>query len=278
MPPEADIFDMNIFEESDYKNIIKLIVDQRPEQKRGFFSRLAEHLNINPSLISQILSGPKDFTEEQIVQVCEYMGLSHLESRYILTLLQIERAGSHKLKVIHEATRDEIKNKALDLSNRIEIKQKLSASERSKFYSSWAYSAIHLMTTLQQAPQFKDICERFSFSSERTQEIINFLLETGMVIEKNSKYYPGSVHTHLEKTSPEVTYLHKNWRLRSIETAERLTAEEFMYSCNFTISKKDFLALREELVQVTKKFLRLVDQSHPEDLAQLNIDLFWLRS
>jgi hypothetical protein len=62
-----------------------------------------------------------------------------------------------------------------------------------------------------------------------------------------------------------------------MEAAERLTPDEYMYTGNFTISKKDFLSFREELVQVTKRFLDTVKETEPEDLAQFNIDLFWLR-
>jgi uncharacterized protein (TIGR02147 family) len=268
---------MSLFDENDYKEVIKNLVIKLGPQKRGFSTRLAAHLNINPSLVSQILAGNKDFTEEQMVLTCEYLGLSDLESRYLLTLVQISRAGSVKLKNYYQTALAEIRARALNLSNRIQVDRKLTGDEKTKFYSSWIYSAVHLTTTLKPAPKFQDICQRFAITRERAQEVINFLLEIGMILEKDSRYYPGPVITHLDKVAPEIPSLHKNWRQKSMEAAERLTPEEFMYSCNFTIGKKDFLVLREELVQLTKRFLDTVAKSEPEEMAQFNIDLFWLR-
>ena len=269
---------MNLFNEGDYKAILLYWAATQGPGKRGFYRKLSDYLNVNPSLVSQILSGPKDFTEEQIISVCDFLGLPQLESRYVLTLLQIERAGSEKLKAYHQTALNEIREKALDLSKRIHTTRHLTESEKAKFYSSWIYSAVHLMTTLRPAPKFQDICKRLNLNQDRAQEILSFLLEKGLIIEQNSRYTPGPTITHLEKSSPEISHFHKNWRQKAMDAAESLQPEEFMYSCNFTVSKKDFLKLREEFAQVTQKFLAIAQESDPEDLAQLNIDLFWLRS
>jgi hypothetical protein len=92
-----------------------------------------------------------------------------------------------------------------------------------------------MSTTLNPPPNLADICQRFAITPERAKEIVSFLLEIGLVIEKASRYYPGPVITHLDKTSPEIANLHKNWRQKSMEMAERLSPDEFMYTCSCTL-------------------------------------------
>lgn len=265
------------FEEENYKAIIRGLMKSGQSEIRGLNKKLAEYLSINPSLVSQILSGTKDFTEEQIVLVSEFFGFGNLETKYLLALVQFERAGSVKLKKLFADQIIQIRQQSLDLSNRAEVGIKLSDSDQAQFYSSWLYSAIHLMTTLEIAPHFRFICERFHLPQERAQQIIQFLLDRKLITEKGARFYPGPTSTHLSKESVYTCNYHRLWRQKSMQIAERLLPEEFMYSCNFSVNRSDFQKIREELVAVTQKFLKIAQDSPAEDLAQLNIDLFWLR-
>ncbi len=251
-------------------------MNQDPGKKRGMSKNLAEYLGINPSLVSQILTSDKHFTEEQIVLLNEYFGLPTLESKYLLTLVQSERAGSVKLKKYFIEDLNLIRQQALDLTKRANVGLKLSDKEQAQFYSSWLYSAIHLYTTIDKPVHFNSICERFRISAERAHEIVQFLLKHRLILEQQGQFVPGPTETHLPKNSSYVTTYHRLWRQKSIQIAERLQSEEYMYSCNFSVSKKDFLKIREDVVALTKKFLQTAQSSPAEELAQFNIDLFWL--
>lgn len=269
---------MNIFEENNYKVILKhYILDESSQPKWGIYKKISDYLNVNPSLVSQVISGSKDFTEEQIITVCEFLGLGKLESKYLLSLVLISRAGSVSLKKYFEEQLLEIRKQALNLSRRLKDTKTLSDSEQFKFYSTWLYSAIHLMTTLDQKPNFKTICDRFHLSPQEAQEVISFLVEIGLVLEKEGEYFPGVKNTHLAKSSIFIVNHHRNWRLKAIQAVDHLTEQELMYTCNFSVSRKDFSVIREEFMKVIQKFLKIAQESPAEDLAQLNIDLFWLR-
>ncbi|MGZ6442019.1 MAG: DUF4423 domain-containing protein, partial [Pseudobdellovibrionaceae bacterium] len=82
---------------------------------------------------------------------------------------------------------------------------------------------------------------------------------------------------HLENKSPFIAKHHTNWRLKAIEATENLLDEELIYSANFTISRVDFVRLREEMVQLVQRFLTVVKDSPAEDIAQFNLDFFWLK-
>ena len=52
---------MTIFEFLDYKAFLKKFLRTRKTLGRGSMARLAEHINVHPTFISQVISGSKDF-------------------------------------------------------------------------------------------------------------------------------------------------------------------------------------------------------------------------
>lgn len=269
---------MNLFEQDDYKKALRWIMDQRRKNQRGLSRKLAEHLGVHATMVSQVMTGDKDFTEEQMILVCEFLGLTKLDSQYLLVLLQYERAGSHKLKDYFLELRQQLRHQALQVSNRVAKDRQLTEVEKAIFYSSWQYAAIHLLTTLNRKLTFDEICKRLNLPPAKTREVLDFLTHIHMVIEKDGIYSSGPVATHLEKASPFLIKHHCNWRLKAIQASETLSDQELMYSANVSLSKKDFELLREELMQVIQRFIEIVKPSPAEDIAQFNLDFFWIQN
>lgn len=271
LAPNADIFDMSFYQQDNYKALI------RDGLGHGQAKKLADYLGVNPSLVSQVLSGPKDFTEEQTVLVCEFLGFSKLESRYVLALVQVARAGSVKLREVYEETLRALRQEATDLSKRVSVTRELTDAEKTRFYSSWIYAAVQLCATLDQPQHFKDVCARFNLRADEAQKIVSFLIEIGMLIDTGRAYRPGPIITHLEKSSPYVANLHRNWRLKAVQHIDTLAQDELMYTCNFSVSRDDFAKIREEFLVMIQKFLKTAQASPAEEIAQFNLDLFWVR-
>ncbi len=268
---------MNVFEQDDYKETLKLIVRNRGQAQRGLYRKIAEHLGVHATLVSQILSGTKDFSEEQMLSVCQFLGISKLESQYLLTLLKIERAGSFQLKALYTEMKLDLRKKSLRVSERVQKDRELTESEKAIFYSSWIYSAVQVFTTLEKEIRFEDVCTRFQLEPAKAREVLDFLEEKQLIKNKTGRFLPGSVSTHLESTSPFIVKHHTNWRLKAIQAAENLSEQELLYSGNMSISRKDFALLREEMTQVIQRFLKVVKDSPAEEIAQFNLDLFWIK-
>ncbi|MGZ6442070.1 MAG: DUF4423 domain-containing protein [Pseudobdellovibrionaceae bacterium] len=111
----------------------------------------------------------------------------------------------------------------------------------------------------------------------KTAEIMDFLKASQLVNENNGKFTMGTQSTHLESSSPHIHKHHSNWRIRAIQASENLSDEELMYTVNVSLSKADFIVLREELVTLIKSFLKKVHDSPAEEIACLNLDWFWIR-
>lgn len=267
---------MSIFEHDNYRIFLKNRLKNLPKSGRGLKAKLAEYLNINSTLISQIFSGNKDFTIEQAKKVTEFFGFQKLESDYFIHLVQIERAGTEDLKKYFIEKRDLLKKESLKLSKRLNIDKGLTDLERSIFYSSKFFSSVHLYTSLGKGRSLDEIMKRFNLSKIRAMEIVSFLLSAGLILEKNGLYTMEEKSTHVEKGSPFLLNHHTNWRVTAIEKAEKITDDEMMYTGNFSLSKKDFLKIREELVASLQKVIKTVQDSPAEELANLNIDFFWM--
>ena len=268
---------MEIFKHSDYKQALKICIRSKGANARGTFKNIAEYLGVNPSVVSQILSGTRHFSEEQIFTVCEYLGISNLESQYLLALLQIERAGSVKLKNHYTQLREQLRKQSEQVSSIVPKTRELSDAEKAIFYSHYLYSAIQIATSLDTEVNFDFITRRFQLSPARAHEILDFLTSANLVKDKNGKLTPGTSYTHLEKNSPFVSKHLTNWRLKAVDAASDKTDDDVFYSVNFSVSKKDFKLLREIMMKVIEDFMAVVKPSPCEDIAQFNLDLFWLK-
>jgi uncharacterized protein (TIGR02147 family) len=267
---------MAIFEYDDYKPYFRDLIQSKGTAGRGEYRRIAETLNVHPTMVSQILSGEKEFTPEQIIRLAKHYGLGKTEGKYLILLVEIARAGSVELKNELIEMKEEIQKKSQQLAHRLQASKELSDQQKAIFYSSWVYSAVQIATSLERKVDFEYLCNRFNLSTDRVRDVLDFLKETGLIVEQDGILKPGVKSTHLPKGSPLSIKHHANWRVKAIEKAENLRDEELMYSVNISLSQEDFKKLRESMVEFIQKFLKTVHASPAEEVAQFNLDFFWL--
>jgi uncharacterized protein (TIGR02147 family) len=265
---------MSIFECNDYRVFIDKRLTTLQKVEKGIKTKIAEQLNVNASMISQVLSGSKELTQEQAIKLAQFFGLQKLETDYFLILVQMERAASKELKKYYAEKMEQLKKESLKISKRIQSEKDLTDLERSVFYSSKVYSSVHLFTSLGEGKTLMEIMDKFNFKKNRALEIISFLINAGLIVENDGIYKMEGKSTHVEKGSPFLLNHHINWRVAAVDKSERISNEEMMYTVNFSVSKKDFLKVREELVQSIQRVIETVKDSPAEEMANLNIDLF----
>src|SRR5262249_1785320 len=159
-------------------------------------------------------------------------------------------AGSQEYKTYWKTKLEGVKERSLKIANRVKTDRILSEQERTYFYSSPIYSAVHLYTSVGgKGKNLGEICERLDLSRARAAEILRFLVETGLCIEQNGQYSMGNQKTHLEQGSPHLARHLTNWRIRAIQQSEELTPQEILYSAQVSLARKDFDLLREKMVE-----------------------------
>lgn len=267
----------SVFNFEDYVVFLRAYITSQPKNGRGLIQKLALSLGVNPTFISQVLSGLKNFSTEQGFEVCEFLGLTGIEKDYFVLLIQKKKAGSQKAENYFQGKAQELSDKALKLSHRISSDKTLTETQRAIFYSSWLYSSIRLFISLNPIGKtLEEIVEEFNLSRSRSTEILSFLVESGLCKQDGVYYKIGAQSTHLDNKSPFIIRHHMNWRNRALQRHENIRENELVYSAPMSLSEKDFTLLREQLVQWIKSMANVVKESPSEKMAFLNIDFLYI--
>ena len=265
-----------LFTYSNYKKFLKDHLERLPAKGRGEINRLGLALGVHPTLVSQVLNGPKDFTIDQAHSLASYLGLAALEIDYFVLLIQRERAGTPAYRAYCTTKLDELKQRSLNVSKRLKSHRDLSENEKALFYSSWIYAAVRLFTSVDDGQTLEAVASRFDLSRARAKSILTFLVEVQLCSEAGGVFTMQTQHTHLAAGSAHLLRHHTNWRLRAIDRGEKLTENELLFTSPFSISVADFAKLREQIIDLIQTSSRTIQASPAEEVACLNIDLFWL--
>lgn len=266
---------MDIFEFSSYKKYVLERVEAMPRRGHGQFTKIATHIGASPVIVTQVLKGPREFSDEQALRIANYLGLKPLESEYFMRLVLLEKAGTHDLKVFHRQALDQLRRAGQAVKNRVAPHKELDDSTKSIFYSDWVYSAARSLTSLEEFRTPEAIAERLGISLSRVNEIVEFLIQVGLLaLDAKGRLKPGVAQTHLDAQSRFINNHRRNWRLKALEGLNKTTPDELFYSGPCTISQKDFADLRLEFTKAISALSQKVSATDPELLACLNIDWF----
>jgi hypothetical protein len=106
---------------------------------------------------------------------------------------------------------------------------------------------------------------------------LQFLVKARLVVRNGNKFLIGPQRTFLEKGHPLLKSHHTNWRLKALQQYEQLGDDELMFTSTISLSRADFARLRETLAEIVSATAKVIKETDPEDLACLNLDLFWVR-
>jgi uncharacterized protein (TIGR02147 family) len=267
---------LRIFEHKTFSDFLTLYLKTLPNKGRGELRRLSIKTGIHSTTLSQAVKGVRPFSLEQVANICQYLGLNELETKYALLLLQVERAGTETLREIFISELKLLKHQTLDLVHVVKRGKDLSEAEKAVFYSNWYYSGIATFCSIPGLQNVSSLSNQTGLSKQRTNQVLDFLIRSGLCVEKNGRIEPGTNSTHLESGSPLVSRHHGNWRVKAMEKHPNLDGEtEIAYSSPMSISKKDAAKVRALIMDFVKKVASIRDPSPSEEGYFLNID--WLK-
>lgn len=264
---------MNIYDYDSYKDCINAWILDQPKGGHGQLRRLANQLNVNSVVMSQVFRGERDITTEQAVGVAKYVGLTNHERDFFLLLVQRARSGTKELSDILTEQIETLRQKAQSLKNRIQH-TKFTEKDRATFYSQWYYSAIRLGLSIENVNTISAISERLKLDRTLVSKVVSFLLEHRLIVERNGKLDLGPQVTHVGHDSPFVNRHHSNWRLKGLQSMERTNDEQLFYTGPMALSARAANAIRKEVIQLIEKATKTAAESKSEVLACLNIDWF----
>jgi uncharacterized protein (TIGR02147 family) len=263
---------MNIFEFSDYRKFLQKRFHSMPKRGHGQARRLAASLKVSTTFVSQVFQERRDLSSEQACGVCDFLGLSEIETNYFLLLVQQHRAGTVRLRQHLQKELDRTKAIGQKISSRLDVKKILSDEDKSIFYSDWYFSAVRLMAGINGFQSPERIADHLGLPLKLTNEVILFLLQRGLLVNEGETLKVGPSRTHLEADSPFIKNHHQNWRLRALENIKG--PKRMHYSAPMTIGVADVEKIQSRLLKCIEDVAKIIDPAPNEELMCLNIDWF----
>lgn len=264
-----------IYHFTDYKQFVLYELRQKPNSGRGQFLKIAKALRVHTTMITHIFKGQLHLGSEQCLALADYLGLNELETEFLVQLVLRARAGDQRTKKFFDQKIAVLKSRALNLSDRLEMKNTLSESDQATFYSSWIYAALRLLSAIPAFQNRAAMAEELKLSQAKVNKHLEFLIGRGLCVEKDGKILYGEIKTYVAQDSPFVVRHHMNWRTKVMEHYDRLQSDELAFTKPVVIAESDFAKIREELVRWIEKFNQIAEPSPSERLCCLNID--WVR-
>lgn len=265
---------MDIFEHESYRTYIKATLKSLPKGGHGQLRKIALAIGIHTTYMSQVLSGLKNFSQEQTIELSEYLKLTPLETKYFILLVDLERAGSKKLKDYIRSQLYQIKEESQKLSSRLNKERVLEEKSHVIFYSQWLYSAVRLATSIPELQHRGELAEYFKITHNELEKIITFLLENNLCIQHGEKILMGPQRTHLAADSPFASRHHTNWRLQAFENYNHMKKEDLSFTGPLSISQKDAAFVRTKITAFIQEVSETVKNTSPDQLYCLNVDWF----
>ena len=265
----------SVFSHTDYKTYLRSRAGEK-RMRRGLKSQMAQAMRCQPTYVSQVLNGNADLSLEQSHALNEFFAHSADESRHFLLLVQSARAGSKELREYFRAEIQEHLARRLNLTRRLGGKNPLSEEQRSRYYSSWLFAAIHIALTIPELQTPHVLARHFRIPVKTILEVLEFLVSCGLARQNDGAYQTGVNEIRVGNDSALIVRHHTNWRLEALKSLDREQREraDFHYSGTFSISRSDVTRLKDKMLEWVRETATLVRESPEEELYAVCMDLF----
>ncbi len=265
---------MQLYSFNDYRDLVDWVLAER--WGRGSKVRLAQELNCQPGYISQVLSKSKiHFSPENLHKIATLFSLAPTEHDYLMTLLFKEKAGSKELEKYFSEKARRIQRENLKIEKQIrDAPAELGDVDKAVYYSHWAYSAIHMLVSIDEYRSEAKISEKLRLPSKFTNKVLSFLSEKNLIKHEGEKFSLGTARLHLKSDSPLVKAHHQNYRSKSVQSLENDNEFDLHYSSVMTLSHADAERIRSLILELISEKEKILLPSPNEEMICLNVDLF----
>lgn len=266
-----------------YENYRAYLLDELggANKRNGEKRRLADHLQCQPSHITQVLAGRNNLSLEHAIRASTFFAHSSLETEYFLALVQLDSAGTKELREHLKKDCAEKLKKATNLEERIKSStSKVSEmNQNSIYYSDKVYALVHVAVSLPQVNTINDLKALLNIDEIKISRALSFLKDQQIVATNNDgNLTTGPGHTFLNKSSIYINSHHQNLRRHASSTIDSQVSDENLhYSTYFTVSKEKYQKIRASITDLIANNLNEIDDSEPEVVACFVTDLFQVK-
>ncbi|MBF0363333.1 MAG: TIGR02147 family protein [Oligoflexia bacterium] len=263
---------MKIYDFENYKDFVNSWINAKPNNGRGIYNKIAQFLNVHSTMVSHVFKGDAHFSLEQSYSLCDYLRLNEEESDYFLRLVQYSKAATPKLKEKFSKDIASIQREKNKIVNYVKGKTALNEEQNATYYSSWFYSAIKLLATMEKFQDIDKIAQIVDLPPSVFNHATQFLVTLGLISIEGNKLISSDFRVHLDPSSPFIWEMHQNWRIKAFDRHHKLREDELMFSAPLTIAKKDIVEVRKKILKLIEEVSSTIEGTEPDTLALINID------
>lgn len=265
---------LNIFEYSSYSEYINDWIASQGQGGYGIKGKMSRALEVSSTFISLMLKNQKTLTPDQASDLCDFIGLTEIESDFFHLLVEYERAGKfrYKEKIIKKISF--LKDQANKIGRRVQRHKELTDEQKAIYYSTWLYTGIRNLSAVPQYSNANDIAKKLNLDQSLVNKVIKFLIENDLCQEKNGKISYGPASLHVDKDSPFVNKHHQNWRLQGIQKMENRYDSDVFFTSPMSLSKETAEQIKKMIPHFIQEVMKIVGPSPSEITTCLNIDWF----
>lgn len=264
----------DVFEYSDYRKAIRGCVEQHGNPW-GIWARLAKAAACKPTYLSQAMREKCHLTPEQVLGIARYWEFSDAEVDFLLLLLDFARAGTRELKDHFQAKIKTIRKEREDLAARLKKPKFETGEKETLYYSSWFWSAFHVMVSIPEFQTAKKIAQRLSLPIEFVESALERLEGFGIVVRKGQGWTYGTGDVHIPRDSLLVGVHHNNWRQRAVaDSTSPLGSDGVHYTSVYSLSRADYQHLKEKMLELIEYSRLKVADSKEEEIVCFLCDIF----
>lgn len=264
----------DIFNFSDYRKYLKQWIEYARQTSVSNLSRLSETAGVHTTFLSHVLAEKKNLNLEQATLLSEALSHTKIEREYFFILIELDKAGSEKLRAYWKERKSSVEFERKKLTTRVGEHHELTDQQRAIFYSSWIYVAIFVATAIHDGQSLDEIADRFKLSRNQAEDYLSFLVQTGICEKQKDHYTMGKAVIYVPNNSPFVIKHHTNWRIRAMQKMDSREEAELFFTSPMSLAKKDIEKIREVLAKAIQNSLEICKNSPAEEVVCLNIDFF----
>lgn len=264
----------SVFDFKDYREFLRAWIDGHPRGSRGQVSKMATAIGVSSSMMSLVLKGDETLTPEHVAELCHFLGLNELEEEYLNLLVELDRAGSPRLKQRLQKKLAAAKGQSLKISQRVRRDKELADDTKALYYSHWYFTGIRNLIAIEGYQDAQAVAERLRLPISTVNQCLQFMLEHGLCRKEGDRIVYGPAFTHLEAESPFVSRHHQNWRNKAFEHMIAWEPKNLFYTSPMSLSESAAAEVRALLPTVIEKVQKIAGPSASEKVYCLNLDWF----
>ncbi len=264
---------LDVFTYKDYKTFIREQIEEH-RQTRGYRQLLADAAGCQRTYLSQVLNSHIELTPEHAVGMTNFWDLGSSAAEFFLELVNLSRAGTPALKKLILSRLERLKKSQGDLAERIKAPTLQAGSYEALYYSTWLFSALHIVTRLRSCRTAAGAAAYLGIPEDLVRGYLSALEDIGLVKEERGQWHSLAGNLHLPKASPYLWRHHQNWREAALREAQAPEDSSIHFTSVHSLSLRDSEKVADLLRELIVKSRQLIEPSQDEVVTSLCIDYF----